>query len=138
MKLKIKLIDSTIEQQVQKIDYIANARVVLADPIVSTELARLRNNKKDKKTEAKTEAKIEETKIEEADTETKAEEVPAVENEQKIARDTNIAKQNVEQNVEENIVENAEPEIVAEINEINQGESNEEFNRENESRGRVS
>ena len=53
-----------------------------------------------------------------------------------IARDTNIAEQNVEQNVEENIVENVEPEIVAEINKINQGESNEEFNRENESRGR--
>ena len=149
MKLKIKLIDSTIEQQVQKIDYIANARIVLADPIVSTELARLRNTKENAKTEAKaeakteevkTEVKAEETKTEEAETEAKTEEVPVVENEQEIARDTNIAEQNVEQNVEqnieENIAENVEPEIVAEVNEINQGESNEDINGENGTRGR--
>lgn len=126
MKLKIKLIDSTIEQQVQKIDYIANARIVLADPIVSTELARLRNTKENVKTEAKAEAKTEE--------------VTVVENEQEIIRDTNIAEQNVEQNVdqnvEENTTENVEPEIVAEVNEINQGESNEDINRENGTRGR--
>ena len=144
MKLKIKLIDSTIEQQVQKIDYIANARIVLADPIVSTELARLRNTKENAKTEAKaeakTEVKAEETKTEEAETEAKTEEVPVVENEQEIIRDTNIAEQNVEQNVdqnvEENTTENVEPEIVAEVNEINQGESNEDINRENGTRGR--
>jgi hypothetical protein len=74
MKLKIKLIDSTIEQQVQKIDYIANARIVLADPIVSTELARLRNTKENKKESAKTEVKAEkaktEVKAEEAETKT--------------------------------------------------------------------
>ena len=136
MKLKIKLIDSTIEQQVQKIDYIANARIVLADPIVSTELARLRNTKENAKAEIKTEVKTEETKTEEAETETKAEEVPAVENEQEVSENTNIAEQNVEQNVEQNIAENVEPEIVAEINEINQGELNENINGENESRGR--
>ena len=148
MKLKIKLIDSTIEQQVQKIDYIANARIVLADPIVSTELARLRNTKENVKTEAKAEAKTEEVKTEvkteseetKAETEAKTEEVPVVENEQEIIRDTNIAEQNVEQNVdqnvEENTTENVEPEIVAEVNEINQGESNEDINGENESRGR--
>ena len=136
MKLKIKLIDSTIEQQVQKIDYIANARIVLADPIVSTELARLRNTKENAKAEIKTEVKTEETKTEEAETETKAEEVPAVENEQEVSENTNIAEQNVEQNVEQNIAENVEPEIVAEVNEINQGELNEESIREDESRGR--
>ena len=60
------------------------------------------------KTEAKTEevetevkAKAEETK---AETEAKTEEVPVIENEQEIARDTNIAEQNVEQNAEENII----------------------------------
>lgn len=149
MKLKIKLIDSTIEQQVQKIDYIANARIVLADPIVSTELARLRNTKENVKTEAKaeakteevkTEVKAEETKTEEAETEEKTEEVPVVENEQEIIRDTNIAEQNVEQNVdqnvEENTTENVEPEMAQEINEINQGEINEDVNGENGTRGR--
>lgn len=149
MKLKIKLIDSTIEQQVQKIDYIANARIVLADPIVSTELARLRNTKENVKTEAKAEAKTEEvktkvkaeeTKTEEAETEAKTEEVPVVENEQEIIRDTNIAEQNVEQNVdqnvEENTTENVEPEMAQEINEINQGEINEDVNGENGTRGR--
>ena len=144
MKLKIKLIDSTIEQQVQKIDYIANARIVLADPIVSTELARLRNTKENAKTEAKaeakTEVKAEETKTEEAETEAKTEEVPVVENEQEIIRDTNIAEQNVEQNVdqnvEENTTENVEPEMAQEINEINQGEINEDVNGENGTRGR--
>ena len=140
MKLKIKLIDSTIEQQVQKIDYIANARIVLADPIVSTELARLRNTKENAKTEAKAEAKTEEVKTEVKAEETKTEKVPVVENEQEIARDTNIAEQNMEQNVdqnvEENTTENVEPEIVAEVNEINQGESNEDINGENGTRGR--
>ena len=92
------------------------------------------------KAEVKTEVKAEETKTEEAETEAKTEEVPVVENEQEIIRDTNIAEQNVEQNVdqnvEENTTENVEPEIVAEVNEINQGESNEDINRENGTRGR--